>query len=88
MEEKEKGSTLVRLFVRPVETSKRKTDFIGFVPEEIYWELKNEDREVCSKVITQAINGLHWKCSKGYCRDNCTEYYIKPDWKYWYSLRS
>ncbi len=84
--DKEKGTVLVSLFVRPEKNSNRKTDFIGFKNEEVYFELTDQDREICSQVITSSLNGLHWKSSKGYCRSNCTEYYLKPDWKYWYSL--
>ena len=83
----EKGQLLVNVYVRPPENSNRKMDFMEMNSVEVFHELKDEDREVCSKAITHALNGLHWKCSKkGYNRENNTEYYIKPDWKYWYSL--
>ena len=83
----EKGQLLVNVYVRPPEKSNRKMDFMEMNSVEVFHDLKDEDREVCSKVITHALNGLHWKCSKkGYNRENNTEYYIKPDWKYWYSL--
>lgn len=85
--DQEKGTILVQVYVKPETNSVRLMDFIDIPPQEIIAKLDDKDREVCSKLVTVAINGLHWKCSKGYCRENCTEYYIKPDWKYWYSLK-
>jgi hypothetical protein len=84
--DKEKGTILVSLFVRPENNSTRKTDFVGIKNEEIYFKLTDQDREICSQIITSSLNGLHWKSSKGYYRSNCTEYYLRPNWKYWYSL--
>lgn len=82
----EKGTILVSLYVRPT-NNKRKTDFIGVVSEEVYFDLQDQDLSLCSKIITQGMNGLHWKSSKGYVRGNHVEYYLRPDWKYWYSLK-
>jgi hypothetical protein len=87
IENQEKGTLLVKVYVRPTD-NKRKTDFIGFVANEVVSELSEEDMGICSYVITRSINGLHWKApKKGYFKHNHLEYYIRPDWKYWYSIR-
>ena len=80
----EKGTLLVSVYIKTSKSS-RKVDFIGFISTEVHAEQNDSDRQVCAEFISTVVKDLHWKVSKGYCRTNCTEYYIRPDWTYWYS---
>lgn len=87
IENRDKGTILVKVHVKPVD-NKKGTSFRGIIPVEIINNLDENDMQICSNVITKAINGLHWKApKKGYYKYNHMEYYLRPDWKYWYSLR-
>jgi hypothetical protein len=80
----EKGTLLVSVYVRPTKGIQA-VDFVGFVSEEVHAEQTDADRQVCAEAISRAIKGLHWKVGKGYCRKTTTDYYLRPDWKFWYS---
>lgn len=82
----EKGTILTQVFVRADKASRRKVDYLdGGI--EIYAEQTDEDRCICLQDIMKATENLHFKVSRAYCRVRDTEYYLRPDWKYWYSLK-
>ncbi len=46
-------------------------------------ELQEKDIEVAGLAMTQALEGLHLRCRKGYVQHSYVTYYVTPNFDYW-----
>ena len=81
--EQPKATICVQIRVKATEKTRRAIDI--YYGKEVYRKPNDEDLKLCRSVIEVTLLGLHMVCKKCYERRDCVEYYIRPDWKWWYS---
>jgi len=47
--------------------------------------ITDADATVIADTLMQCLYGLHFKVGKGYLRGDHLDYYLRPDWTYWYA---
>ena len=75
---------IATLFVIAKENSRRSCIYIDG-GKEVYREQNDDDRVVCGTAITNATMGLHYRPSRCYYESGQSRYFLRPDWKWWYS---
>jgi len=83
----DKGTLLVNVYIRSL-SNVRKVRYIGdFESVEVYDEQTDQERQICSDYIRKVLDGTHFVTKRAYYPDAHTDYYIKPDWSYWFAQK-